>query len=83
MKKGKEVKTSDAELHAMAERIGTFCDLETVLHFMNAYMAKNYLTNMQFELVAPNALEKDPHWGFKYAFKRLEEPIKDGESDAK
>ena len=74
MRKEKEVKTSDAELHAMAERIGTFCDLETVLHFVNAYMAKNYLTNMQFELVPPNVAEKDPHWDFKYAFKRLEEP---------
>lgn len=82
MKKEKTTKTSDAELHAMAERIGTFCDLETVLHFMNAYMAKNFLTNMQFELVPPNALEKDPHWGFKYAFKKLEEPKQDSESDA-
>lgn len=77
MKKGKVIKKSDAELLAIAEKIGAYCDLETVLHFVNAYMATNYLINMQFELVPPNVLEKDPHWDFKYAFKKLEDPSKD------
>lgn len=77
MKKEQITKRSDVDLLKMAEKIGAYCDLETVLHFVNAYMATNYLTNMQFELVPPNVAEKDPHWDFRYAFKKLEDPSKD------
>lgn len=72
MKKEQITKRSDVDLLKMAEKIGEYCDLETVLHFVNAYMASNYLTNMQFELVPPKVGEADPHWDFKYSYRKFD-----------
>ena len=65
-------KDKDKELETLALQIGQFADLDIVLRFMNAYMAKEGLSDMHFEFVPPKIGEANPHWDFNYSYRKFD-----------